>query len=106
MKRNRNSIHLIEREVRLIRLADQVWESGYWSLPVARAKQLVGGSIFFHKTPRAPSFFGGLILKYHIQDNGQGKGLLVFTFKYQSDHRSVLTDGRGWSQEMKIVVKE
>jgi hypothetical protein len=101
----RKRIHVIERDNRIIRVDDQVWESGDWVVSESTAKQLVGGSILFHKKQKEPSFFGGLILKYRIQDNGKLKGLVIFTFQYQPDHRGVLADGGRWSQEMRVVVK-
>ena len=98
-------IHLIERNDKITKVSDQVWESGDWSLPEAKAKSLLGGSILFHKKRAEPSYFGGLILNYLIQDKGQKKGLDIFTIEYRADHRMVLAD-KGWSKDMKIVMKE
>lgn len=101
-------IHLVERDNRMIRLVPdgQIWESGYWTLPEDKAKQLLGGSILFHKKPLEPSFFGGLILNFRIQDKGEWKGRIIFTFEYRADHRNILAERGGWSQEMKVVMKE
>ena len=101
-------IHLIERDNRMIRLDanSQVWESGYWIISDAKAKQLLGGSILFHKKQKEPAFFGGVILNYRIQKEGEWKGRVIFTFEYRGDHRMVVADRGGWSQEMKVVVKE
>ena len=98
-------IHLIERNDRINRVDGHVWESGYWTLLEPKAKELLGGSILFHKKRNEPSFFGGIILNYHIQDKGEWKGRVVFTFEYRVDHRFVLA-GRGWFKDMKIVMKE
>ncbi len=104
MATKRKRIHLIERDNRMIRLDGDLWESGFWSVPEATAKQLVGGSILFHKKQKEPSFFGGLILKYRIQDKRGSMGQVIFTFQFQPDHRAVLAEGGRWSQEMKVVL--
>lgn len=98
-------IHLIEREDRIKRVDNQVWECGYWSLPEPKAKSLLNGSVLFHKKRNDPSFFGGIILNYRIQDTGKWKGRVIFTFEYRADHRMALAQG-GWSKDMKIVLKE
>jgi len=98
-------IHLIEKDDRIKKVSDQVWESGFWSIPEAKAKSLLGGSILFHKKKSEPSFFGGLILNYRIQDKGQKKERVVFTFEYRADHRMVLA-GKGWSKDVNVVMKE
>jgi hypothetical protein len=99
-------IHLIEKDCRIEKISDQVWESGFWSIPEAKAKQLLGGSILFHKKKSEPSFFGGLILNYRIQDMGQFRGRVIFTFEYQADHRGFVAEREGWGQEKKVVMKE
>jgi len=99
-------IHLIETDPnRLTLLEKQDWESGSWNLIEAKAKQLVGGSILFHKKKREPSFFGGVILNYRIQDKAVLKGQVIFKFQYLADHRNVATDNKGWSGDMKVVLK-
>ena len=96
-------IHLIERNTHMTRMEGHVWESGYWVVPEARAKQLLGGSVLFHKKQREPSFFGGLILNYRLHDKGQLKGRVIFTFEYRADHRGVIAESGGWRQDAKIV---
>jgi len=98
-------IHLIERVNRLVRLSvdEPLWESGCWPLAESKAKQLLGGSILFHKKQREPSFFGGIIVNYRIEDKGQLKGRVIFTFQYLADHKNVSVDSKGWSQAMKVV---
>lgn len=97
-------IHLIARNDKIIKVSDQVWESGDWALPEAKAKSLRGGSILFHKKRSEPSYFGGLILSYRLQEKGQKKGAVIFTFEYRADHRLVLGQG-GWNKDMKIVLE-
>jgi hypothetical protein len=101
----RKRIHVIERDNRMIRLDGDLWESGYCVVPASTAKQLVGGSLLFHKKQKEPSFFGGVIMKYRVQDKGAYTGRVIFTFQYQPDHRGVVAEAGRWSQEMKIVVK-
>ena len=101
-------IHLIEKDGRITKVEGQVWESGFWSIPFpeAKSKQLLGGSILFHKKKSEPSFFGGLILNYRIQENGEFKGRVIFTFEYRADHRGFIAEREGWSKDMKVVMKE
>ena len=98
-------IHLVDRANSLVRLTTegQVWESGYWAVPEATAKSLLGGSILFHKKRQEPSFFGGLILNYRLHDKGQSKGQVIFTFEYRADHRGVMAEAGGWSKDVKVV---
>jgi len=99
-------IHLIERENRITKVDGQVWECGYWSIPEPKAKQLLDGSIFFHKKRGEPSFFGGIILSYRIHAEGKFKGMVIFTFEYRADHRYFLAENEGWSKDMKVVMRE
>ena len=99
-------IHLLERDNRFTRMEPdgKVWESGFWVVSESNAKKLIGGSILFHKKQNEPSFFGGIILKFRIQYDGKYEGRVIFAFEYQADHRNFMAEGRGWSQEKKIVL--
>jgi len=101
-------IHLIETDYRnyLCRLNpdSQVWESGFWSLPEDKAQKLIGGSILFHRSKITPSFCGGLILDCRTRERGEWKGQVIFKFEYLDNQRHVWTDGKGWRQDMKIVL--
>ncbi len=100
-------IHLIEKNhKKLIMIAEKMWESGLWNIPEATAKKLLEGSILFHEKPKAPSFFGGIIVNYRLEKEGRTKGLVTFTFEYQAGHRKVMEAPVGWSKEMKIVTKK
>ena len=101
-------IHLIEKDHknRLTMVAGKIWESGCWNIPQATAKKLLEGSIFFHEKPKAHSFFGGIIINFRIQREGEFEGLVIFTFEYQADHRGVVAEVGGWGKNMKIVVKK
>lgn len=101
-------IHLIERdyENRMIKVGEKLWESGYWDIPESKAKQLLEGSVLFHKKQKEPSFFGGIILNFRIQGEGKWKGRVIFSFEYRASHRGVLAEAGGWSQEMKIITRK
>lgn len=100
-------IHLIERDHknRLTMMSEKLWESGCWNIPEPMAKKLLEGSILLHEKPKSPSFFGGIILNYRVQAEGKLKGMIIFTFEYDANHRGVIAEAGGWSKDMKIVVK-
>ena len=81
------------------------WESGFWSIPEDVAKKLIGGLILFHEGKSTPSYSSGVILDYRIQEAGEWKGMVIFKFEYLDNHRRVWTDGKGWRQNMKVVLK-
>ena len=99
-------IHLNERANSMVRMSvdEQLWESGPWDVPEAQAKQLLGGSILFHKKKSEPSFFGGLVVNYRIEEDRAGRKRIIFTFQFLADHKKAATDNRGWSKDVKVVV--
>jgi hypothetical protein len=97
------NIHIIEPLNNFVGLGDKAWESGWWSMDESKAKELIGGEIYFHKTQQEPSFFGGVITGYRVEQGVQYQGRIVFTLKYNAACRNVKTDKRGWSKKMKIV---
>lgn len=97
------NIHLIEPLNKFVKLPDSRWESGWWNIDESKAKKLVGGEIYFHKKQQEPSFFGGSITGYRIDQNEQYQGKIVFTLRYDSACRNVKTDKSGWSKKMKII---
>jgi len=50
------NIHVIEQLNNFVKLPDNKWESGWWSLDENKAQKLVGGVIYFHKKRNEPSF--------------------------------------------------
>jgi hypothetical protein len=96
-------IHLIEPLNNFVKLQNKEWESGWWNLEESKAKELVGGEIYFHKKQREPSFFGGIITGYRIEQAEQYQGSIVFALQYNSACRNVKTDKQGWSKKMKIT---
>jgi hypothetical protein len=99
-------IHIIEPVNKFIKLHDNVWESGYWKLDEDRANKLVGGAIYFHRKRMEPSFYGGTVLGYRVEQEGQDSGKIVFKLQYKKECRDVRTDQSGWSNKMKIVDSE
>lgn len=97
------NIHIIEPLNNFVKLPDGRWESGWWNIDESKAKELVGGEIYFHKKQQEPSFFGGSITGYHIDQDPQYQGKIVFTLQYNAACRNVKTDKYGWSKKMKII---
>ena len=100
------NIHLIEHLNNFAKLSDNVWESGWWTLDENKAQKLVGGEIFFHKKKQEPSFYGGTILGYRVEQDGQYEGKIIFKLQHKKSCRDVRTDKAGWSTEMKIIGME
>ncbi len=100
------NIHVIEQLNNFVKLPDNKWESGWWSLDENKAQKLVGGVIYFHKKRNEPSFFGGSITGYRIDQSSENQGKIVFTFQYNVNCRNVNTDRYGWSKMMKIISNE
>ena len=100
------NIHLIEKVNNFVKLQDNTWESGWWSIDESQAKKLVGGEIYFHKKQQEPSFYGGTITGYRIEQDGQYQGRVVFTLRYSDTGRNVKTDKHGWSKHIKIIDHE
>jgi hypothetical protein len=97
------NIHLIENLNNFVKLQDNIWESGWWNIDEDKAKKLVGGEIYFHKKQQEPSFYGGTITGYRIEQDGQYQGRIIFTLRHSKACRNVKTDKHGWSKKMKII---
>ena len=97
------NIHLVEPLNNFTKLQDNVWESGCWKVDEGKAKQLVGGGIYFHKTRSEPSFYGGTILGYRVERDGEDQGRIIFKLEHSKSHRNVSTDKSGWSRDIKIT---
>jgi hypothetical protein len=97
------NIHLIEQLNNFVKLQDNSWESGWWQLEESKAQKLIGGEIYFHKKQQEPSFYGGTIMGYRIEQDGQYQGKIVFKLQHKQSCRNVRTDKNGWSKKMKII---
>jgi hypothetical protein len=96
-------IHLTLNSNNFKKLKDNMWECGWWQVADDQAQQLIGHEIFFHKKRLEPSFYGGTIKGYRVDEEGQNQGKTVFMFEYSQECRNIVTDRSGWSKEMKII---
>jgi hypothetical protein len=99
------SIHVLEPVNNFIKLRDNIWECGWWKLGEDKVQELNGSEIYFHKKRLEPSFFGGTIRGYRIEQEGPYQGKVVFEFEFKPACRNIKTNGTGWSMEMKIVAE-
>jgi len=99
-------IHLVEQVNNYFKMRDNMWESGWWALDEDKAKELIGGHIYFHKTQQESSFYGGTVTGYRVEQDGQNRGKIVFSLEYSAACRNVKTGKDGWSKKMKIVKYE
>ena len=100
------NIHLVEPLNHFVKLQDKVWESGWWKLDEDKAKKLVGGKIYFHKKRPEPSFYGGTILGYMVDQDGEYQGKIIFKLQHSQSCRNVSTDKSGWTKDVKIIERE
>ena len=100
-----NRIHIVDTQDRLVRIQEGEYESGFWPIADKIANKLVGGLILFHKARSKPSYFGGSILSYRIQDGGEHDDKIVFRFRYEEECRGIPAEG-GWKATgLKLVLK-
>ena len=97
------SIHVLEPVNNFIKLRDNIWECGWWKLDEDKIQDLIGSEIYFHKKRLEPSFYGGTIRGYRLEQEGPHQGKVVFEFEFQQTCRNIKTNGAGWSLEMKLV---
>ena len=100
------AIHLFEKDGRIhaVNFSAGEWESPYWAVGDAVAEDLkADGDIYFHKAQTAPSYFGGRVFDFRKQPDGEGAGRIAFLFRFDEDHRGVMSGRGGWSQAMKII---
>ena len=101
------AIHLIQKDPDLtpepIEKGSRIYKSGYWDLTVARAKELVGKKIYFHKAQKEKSFFGGIIKGCRVKEDAPWKGRIIFTLEAGKDFKGKKADGGKWSMEMMFV---
>ncbi|MBN1381725.1 MAG: hypothetical protein JXA41_08625 [Deltaproteobacteria bacterium] len=97
-------IHIVsEAKNNFFKLNENEWESGWWLLDESKAQELIGGEIYFHKKRQEPSFYGGTILGYRVDQGEHHRGRIIFKLKYEKSCRNVRTDKSGWSKEIKII---
>ncbi len=101
-----SQIHLIENDGRFVPIQGHVYESGYWAISRSTANRLVGGMIYFHAKKSTPSYFGGKVLSWRIQEEGEYSGRVVFRFEASPACKGVSAGKDGWGQEKKIVLDD
>ncbi len=98
-------LHVIEKRqlVTLVNKKENIYESGFWppsKMPEELVPKLVGGMIYLHETKSAKSWLGGLVLRYHTEnENQQYLGRLVFTFKATREGQGARWKGRDDTME-------
>lgn len=101
-------IHFVEtlRRMRALGSGSPEWESGHWwRVGKANADALIGGDIYFHTAQSAPSYAGGIITGYRIEERqGDLKGRYVFTYRPSPEHVGVLAGLDGWAWRYKKLV--
>ena len=98
------SVHFIERmgHVQCLDKSKQLYESGWWAVSEQTAQELIGGRLHLHKAQDKPSFFGGTILSYRVETEGDWPGRVLFTFIADLAGKGVRTGKDGWGMERKI----
>ena len=71
------------------------FESRAWDIPEQDAVDLIGGMIHFHETKSEPSYFGGLVRSFRIEqiDAAHSKRV-VFVLESVAEARKVKWSGR------------
>ncbi|MBA4395764.1 MAG: hypothetical protein C0394_00015 [Syntrophus sp. (in: bacteria)] len=98
-------VHVIEKTNNFKKLRDNIWESGGWKLNESKAKELIGGKIYFHKERQEASFYGGTVKGFRVEQDGANQGRIAFEFQYHQECRNIRTDRTGWSMKMKIIAE-
>jgi hypothetical protein len=101
------AIHLIQKDAKLlpkpVTPGSQIYESGFWWLPIEQAKSFIGGDIYFHEKQKALSFFGGIIQDCWIQQY-DGQDRIVFKFEALVSHKGIRPQNpQAWNWEMNIA---
>jgi hypothetical protein len=101
------ALHLIqnipELRPKLIAPGSQIYESGFWWLPIKRAKSFIGENIFFYDNQLAESFFGGVIKDCWVE-NYNGQDRVVFKFEALASHKGKRpANPEGWNDENWVI---
>ena len=101
------AIHLVELKGNVWKVPDTPgeWESAYWKVGEATAAKLIGGDLYLHTAHAAPSHFGGKLLSYRVQPDGETAGRYIFRFRFTEAHRGVKAGRDGWGMEKKLAFR-
>jgi hypothetical protein len=103
----RPRVHFVANHGRMrsISPTSSEWESGYWYRVGERtAVALIGGGIYFHRSQVEPSYGGGLITSYRIEQQGDFEGRYVFRYRPSPAFVGVSTGAEGWIRHKKLVL--
>ena len=89
-------IHLICRNregINALTMPD--FESRAWDIPEEDAKAIVGGVVCFHETKSLPSYFGGIVKTYRIEDTDNAHSRrVVLVLRATTEARNQAWSGR------------
>ncbi len=103
----RPRVHFVENHgrLRLISPHSSEWESGYWYRVGKRtADTLIGGGIYFYRSQEEPSYGGGLITSYRIEQQGDFEGRYVFRYRALPEFVGVWAGTASWIRYKKLVL--
>jgi len=85
--------HFIENDRRFKKIPNthDEWESGFWKITESTAQALMNGDLYFHEKQTQPSYFGGTILGYRLQPDGEYAGRMIFRFRASNINKMVRT---------------
>lgn len=72
------------------------WESGYWDMAEAVAKQAIGGNLYLHRDYGQPSCWGGVIAGYRVvatRESARHQGKIIFRFRPSRNHKGIPAGG-------------
>ena len=70
------------------------WCSGYWDLSEDQARALVGGWLYLHETKKSPSYYGGQISDFKVENRSGVAHTARIGLIFKPDLR--LCKGRIW----------
>jgi hypothetical protein len=101
MDDERARMHLIDKRSYFKKLNDREYESGWWAISEEAAARLIGGLIFFHEEKKKPSFFGGTVLGFRIETEGEHKDRVIIRLESSQECKGVKAGPERWALEKK-----
>ena len=94
------------RKQRPVAKGSNEWESGNWDVSQEKAASLVGKRIYFHEKQAERSYFGGVIIGFHVlpENHPETPGRIVFTFTRDEQGKDFLAGTDGWRNEQKTIL--
>src|SRR5882672_7397827 len=97
------SIHFVcEGALNVRPLKHPVYESGNWDVTEEEARQVVGGTLYLHRTKAQRSYFGGDIQSFRIVETDRAhEERVIFTVRSRVEAKDVAwrgkDHGRAWT---------